>query len=325
MRATDAFTIEVRLGPHELGDALRADVVKGLTASPKELPPKWFYDERGCELFDEITGLPEYYPTRRETEILRREATRIARVTRAHELIELGSGSSEKTRILLDALTACGTLERYVPLDVAEAYLRAAGESIAARYSLRVHGVVGDFEHHLDDLPDGERRIIAFLGGTIGNLYPDQRARFYRQIARQMHDGDYFLLGTDLVKSRERLEAAYNDSAGVTAAFNLNMLRVLNDRLDADFDVRAFEHRAFFDPDRSWIEMRLRSLHAQTARVRAVKLEVTFAEGEEMRTEISTKFTRARVRAELAEAGLKLATWWTDAAGDYALSLSVRA
>ena len=296
-------------------------MLKGLSAHPKELPPKWFYDERGCALFDEITALPEYYPTRRETEILRARAASIAASTRADTLIELGSGSSEKTRILLDALRP--GLQRYVPFDVAESYLRPAGTAIASEYGIDVHGVAGDFEHHLDALPGGDRRIIAFLGGTIGNLYPDQRARFLVQIARQLRPGDAFLLGADLVKDVDRLEAAYNDTAGVTAAFNKNVLAVLNAKLDSRFEVSAFDHVAFFDVDNSWIEMRLRARKRMRVAVRALDMEVGFDAGEEMRTEISTKFTRAQVVAELAEAGMRLDEWWTDAAGDFALSLAV--
>ena len=317
--------IDVRMGPNDLDDALRADVRRGLSAAPKELPPKWFYDDRGCELFDAITRLPEYYPTEREREILRAEAAAIAEVSQADTLVELGSGTSDKTRVLLDGLRAGGRLRRFVPFEISEATLRAAAAAIAEEYpGIDVHAVVGDFERHLGDLPDDGRRLIAFLGGTIGNFAPAERKRFLADLADGMRPGDRFLLGTDLVKDVGRLEAAYDDAQGVTAEFNLNVLAVVNRELDADFDLDQFEHIARFDRDEEWIEMRLRSRRDQHVEVRALDLAVDFGEGEEMRTEISAKFRRERVEAELAEAGLRLERWMTDPAGDFALSLSVR-
>jgi L-histidine N-alpha-methyltransferase len=321
--SAEPVRIDVHLGQDELDAALRDDVRRGLTSTPKELPPKWFYDDRGSMLFDEITRLPEYYPTRREREILQARAADIAEITGADTLVELGSGTSEKTTLLLDALHDAGRLRRFVPFDVCEPVLRDAAATIAARYDgLGVIAVVGDFEHHLDEIPDIGRRLIVFLGGTIGNLVPDERARFLSEIAAQMGPDDAFLLGTDLVKDVARLEAAYDDSAGVTAAFNKNVLTVINDRLGGDFDPDRFDHVARFDTDNEWIEMHLRSTADQTVTIRDLDLTVHFAAGEEMRTEISAKFTRPRVEAELLAAGLKPAQWWTDPAGDFAVSLA---
>ena len=312
---------------HLLGDsrraALEADVRAGLTATPKTLPPKWFYDDRGSELFDEITRLPEYYPTRTERSILVQHARDFAELTKADTLVELGSGTSEKTRLLLDALRDAGTLERFVPFDVSEQTLRDAAAAVADEYpGVRVHAVVGDFEHHLGDLPGGGTRVVAFLGSTIGNLAPTPRARFLTDLAATLAPGDALLLGTDLVKDVDRLLAAYDDATGVTAAFNRNVLSVLDRELDADFDPQAFDHVAVWDAVEEWIQMPLRSRRAQTIHVRALGLEVEFAAGEEMRTEISAKFRRAHVEKELAAAGFRLAEWWTDPAGDFALSLS---
>jgi L-histidine Nalpha-methyltransferase len=305
---------------------LRADARAGLTASPKALPPKWFYDEEGCRLFDEITRLPEYYPTRSERVILARHAADIAARTSADTLVELGSGTSEKTRLLLDALSARGSLRRFVPFDVSEPTLRDAASAIEVEYpGVDVHAVVGDFERHLDRVPGGGTRLVAFLGSTIGNLDPDGRARFYRSIAAGLAPDDALLLGTDLVKDTRRLEAAYDDAAGVTAAFNRNVLSVLNRELAADFAPERFAHVARWNPVEEWIEMRLRSEATQTVHVDELDLEVEFAGGEEMRTEISAKFRRERVEAELAAAGLAVAAWWTDPEGDFALSLSIPA
>jgi L-histidine N-alpha-methyltransferase len=316
--------VDVFLTEADLDAALRADVGRGLTSSPKELPPKWFYDERGSQLFDEITRLEEYYPTRREREILEAHAGDVA-ATGADTLVELGSGTSEKTRLLLGAMADAGHLRGFVPFDVDEVTLRKAAEAVSGEYEgIDVHAIVGDFEHHLGRIPAGGHRVIAFLGGTIGNLHPDQRAVFLRQVADGMQAGEVFLLGTDLVKDIDRLEAAYDDAAGVTAEFNRNVLRVVNRRLGADFVPERFAHVARFDKDAEWIEMLLRSEVDQTVHVPALELTVQFAAGEEMRTEISAKFRRSVVEAELAAAGLRLADWWTDSQGDFALSLSVK-
>lgn len=306
--------------------ALSEDVRAGLTATPKSLPPRWFYDAAGSQLFELITRLPEYYPTRAERAILERYSPQIAEAAGARALLELGSGSSEKTRLLLDALSGSGTLEAYLPVDVSESALAEASRAISEEYPrLRVHALVADFEAHLEKLPISPGVMVAFLGGTIGNLEPADRAEFFAKVSGILPDDGCFLLGTDLVKSRERLVRAYNDSAGVTAAFNKNVLQVINRELQADFDADAFEHVAIWDPDAEWIEMRLRSTRPQRVAVRELDLAIEFAEGEQMRTEISAKFRRERVAAELASAGLKLRHWWTDDAGDFALSLAVPA
>ena len=314
--------IDVHLTPDYAARALRDDVRAGLTASPKWLPPKWFYDARGSELFEEITRLPEYYPTRAEREILRARAGEIAAITKAHTLVELGSGSSEKTRLLLDGLRDRGTLTTFVPLDVSESALRDAADAINADYpALGVHGVVGDFTAHLDKLPGDPPRIVAFLGGTIGNLLPAERETFYSSIREVLEPGEWLLLGTDLVKDPATLVAAYDDSAGVTAEFNRNVLRVINRQLGADFDVEAFSHVAIWDAENEWIEMWLRADRAMRVLIPEVHLEVEFAAGEDLHTEISAKFHRHGVAAELDKAGFTSAAWWTDSEARFALSL----
>jgi L-histidine Nalpha-methyltransferase len=318
----DSLQVDVHLHGDDLADALAADVRNGLRSSPKELPPKWFYDDRGSELFDEITRLPEYYPTRAERAILEARAATIARATGADTLVELGSGTSEKTRLLLGALADAGTLKRFVPFDVSEATLRDAAVAIAEEYEIAVHAVVGDFERHLHTIPGGGRRLVAFLGGTIGNLAPSVRAEFLATVAAGLEPGDSFLLGTDLVKDTGRLVAAYDDAAGVTAEFNRNVLRVVNRALHADFDVDAFTHVARWNDEQEWIEMWLRAGTAQQVTIRDLDLTVDFAAGEQMRTEISAKFRRETVESELATAGLTLTHWWTDPPADFALSLS---
>lgn len=325
-RAKSQVFSDVYLDPGTLTEQMAADVRAGLTATPKVLPPKYFYDARGSELFDEITRLPEYYPTRTERAILLERAAGIAAVTRAETLIELGSGTSEKTRLLLRALGEAGTLHRFVPFDVDPAVLKDASAAVSDEFpGLSVEPVVGDFERHLGELPRHPRRLVAFLGSTIGNLDPEQRRGFLRDLRATLRPGDAFLLGTDLVKSPQRLVAAYDDAAGVTAAFNKNLLTVLNRDLGADFDPAEFDHVAVWDAEREWIEMRLRSRQEQTVRVSTLDLAVQFGRGEELRTEISAKFRRPTVERELSAAGLRLTEWWTDAAGDFALSLSVPA
>jgi L-histidine N-alpha-methyltransferase len=321
----ETVRVDVHLTPDDLRRALHDDVRRGLTSKPKELPPKWFYDDRGSELFDEITRLPEYYLTRCERQILDLRAGDIARSTQADTLVELGSGTSEKTRLLLGALSAQGCLRRFVPFDVSEGVLRWSAEVINGEFpDVEVHAVVGDFERHLHAIPDTGTRLIAFLGSTIGNLPPPARASFWSDLAATMHAGDALLVGFDLLKDVGRLEAAYNDTRGVTADFNRNVLRVLSRELDATFDAEAFEHVAVFDPRREWIEMRLRSRHAQRARIGALDMEVAFAEGEEMRTEISAKFRPEKIRSELGAAGLDLTDWWTDPAADFGLAIAMK-
>ena len=323
IRSGGTVRVDVHLEGDDLADALRGDVHRGLVCEPKWLSPKWFYDHHGSALFDAITRLPEYYPTRRETEILERRAHDIATACPADTLVELGSGTSTKTRLLLDSLAGAGSLARVVPFDVSEATLRTAADELASAYpGIDIHAVVGDFQRHLRHLPGGGRRLIAFLGGTIGNLDPSERARFLAEVSTGLSAGDGLLLGTDLVKEPARLVAAYDDPGGITAQFNANVLSVLNRELGADFDVSSFAHVARWDPQREHIEMRLRSLVDQSAWLPTIDLKVDFAAGEEMRTEISTKFRREGVEDELAAAGLRMAHWWTDRQGDFALSLS---
>ena len=320
---TSVFSPDVRIERFDVLDTLADDARDGLTRELKELPPKHFYDARGSELFDRITGLPEYYPTRCEREILNRHAPAI--VEGAEELVELGSGTASKTRALLYAMAGTGCLRRYLPFDVDESVVEACAAELVELYpGLAVHGLVGDFGRDLERVPPGEGRLFAFLGGTIGNLYPFERAGFLARLRGLMEYGDRLVLGTDLVKDRAVLEAAYNDSAGVTAEFNRNVLRVLNARLGADFDLEAFEHVAFFDEPHSWIEMRLRAVGEQTVTIEDAGLTVEFADGEEIRTEVSTKFTRPALARELRQAGLRLDSFITDDGGLFGLALASR-
>jgi L-histidine N-alpha-methyltransferase len=311
----------VLLSPGDLRAALERDAREGLTANPKWLPPKYFYDDRGSDLFEEITRLPEYYPTRAERGLLVRHADEIAAAAGAEVLVELGSGSSEKTRLLLDALDRADRLAAYVPVDVSPGALTGALLALAAeRPGLPVAGVVADFERHLGDLPRPGRRLVAFLGGTIGNLQPAERSRFLTAVAAALAPGECLLVGVDLVKDVDRLVAAYDDAQGVTAEFNKNVLSVLNRELGGDFDPSAFEHVAVWDADQEWIEMRLRATRAMTPRLTELDLDVPFAAGEELRTEISAKFRRPGIEAELDAAGFDPAGWWTD--DDFALVLA---
>ncbi|MDG4810195.1 L-histidine N(alpha)-methyltransferase [Micromonospora sp. WMMD1120] len=306
-----AEPLEIYLEASDLERGLRHDVRAGLSADPKWLPPKWFYDARGSELFERITRLPEYYPTRAERAVLAAHAADIAALTDAKTLIELGSGSSEKTRLLLDAFTRHGGLGSFVPLDVSVSAVRDSTAQIAADYpGLRVRGIVGDFTRHLDRLPTGGRRLVAFLGGTIGNLLPAERAGFLSAMRAALEAGDWLLLGTDLVKDPSVVVPAYDDAAGVTGEFNRNVLRVINRELGADFDPDAFAHVALWDPEHEWIEMRLRA--TRPMRVRVLGMTVEFARGEELRTEVSAKFRPDGVAAELAEAGFTRTAFWTD-------------
>jgi L-histidine Nalpha-methyltransferase len=320
-----APVLEIHLSESDAADALHHDVRAGLSAERKWLPPKWFYDARGSELFERITTLPEYYPTRTERELLRRHAGEIAGMTAVDMLVELGSGSSEKTRWLLDACSATGPLRRFVPLDVSESALRSAMAAVAREYPrLAVHGVVGDFTRHLDLLPAGPvgRRMVVFLGGTIGNLMAPERARFFTALHTVLEPGEFLLLGAGLVTDPEVLVPAYDDAAGVTAEFNRNVLHVLNRELGADFDVTAFEHVVVWDAELEQIEMRLRAGRAMTVRLPAVQMTVRFAEGEELLTETSGKFRREGLTGELAECGFGDTSWWIDPDDRFALVLA---
>ena len=315
--------LDVLLGPDDLRGALERDARAGLTADPKTLPPKYFYDDRGSVLFEEITRLPEYYPTRAEHAILTAHAAEIVAAAECEALLELGSGSSEKTRLLLDALRDAGRLRAYVPIDVSAGALRDAMPALRADYpGVLVHGAVADFDSHLAELPRPGLRMWALLGGTIGNYPPAERAVFLGRIAAAMTEGEALLLGVDLVKDPTRLVQAYDDAAGVTAAFNRNVLTVLDRELDGDLEPDDFDHVALWDADNEWIEMRLRARRPVHARLRALDLEVDLAEGEEIRTEISAKFRRHNVERELSEAGLTPNHWWTD--GDFALVLATK-
>jgi L-histidine Nalpha-methyltransferase len=317
--------LDAHLTPEDLRATLITDARRGLTAMPKTLPAKYFYDARGSELFEEITRLPEYYPTRTEEAILTRHAAAVvAAAGRPDTLVELGSGSSTKTRLLLDALATTGRLRRYVPVDVSASALEGALSTLAGAYpALELHGVVADFETHLDRLPPADGRLIAFLGSTIGNLDPAERARFFRSLRAGLVPGDAFLLGVDLVKEESRLVAAYDDAAGVTADFNRNVLRVLNASLGADFRPERFDHVARWNAAAEWMEMALRAQEAMTVTLPDLDLQIAFAAEEEIRTEISAKFRRPGLTTELAAAGFRLTSWWTDPDDDFGLALAV--
>lgn len=313
------------LAADSAAEALRRDVRSGLAQTPKTLPPKWFYDAAGSDLFDRITRLPEYYPTRTEAQILRERSAEIAAAAGADTLVELGSGTSEKTRMLLDAMRDAGLLTRFIPFDVDAGVLRAAGEAIGREYpGVEIDAVCGDFEEHLGKIPQVGGRLVVFLGSTIGNLTPGPRAEFLDTLADTLQPGDSLLLGTDLVKDTARLVRAYDDSAGVTAEFNRNVLAVVNRELGADFDLAAYEHVARWNADQERIEMWLRARSAQRVRVAALDLDVAFGAGEEMLTEVSCKFRPEGVTAELGKAGLRQTHWWTDEPGDFGLSLAVK-
>ncbi|MGZ5308898.1 MAG: L-histidine N(alpha)-methyltransferase [Solirubrobacterales bacterium] len=321
---TDQITVDVHLPPGGPLSGMAADVRAGLTKPFKELSPRYFYDELGSQLFEQITELPEYYPTRCERQILTEKGAEIvAAAGGPASLIELGSGSASKTRVLLDAMSEQGSLQCYAPVDISEEITRSTAEAICGEYTgIAVRGHVCDFELDLERVPVPGPRTTAFLGGTIGNFEPAQRATFLRRIANLLDPDDRFLLGTDLIKDRATLEAAYDDSQGVTAAFNKNVLAVLNQRLDANFDPEGFEHVARWDPENLWMDIRLRALRNQVVDIKGLDLQVAFGAGEEMRTEISTKFARQGLEGIYAEAGLEITDWWTDPDGLYALSLA---
>jgi L-histidine N-alpha-methyltransferase len=323
MYGPDNLAIEVHLDDSGALDSMAREVHRGLTSRPKRLPSKYFYDERGSRLFEKITGLPEYYLTRAESKLLRRRAGEIARRTEFHELVELGAGSAKKTRLLIEAGLAQGTLRRYLPVDVSLQQARATASAVAARYpELEVHAVVGDIERHLTDVPAIGNRLVAFLGSTIGNFTDEEAVVFLRKTHAILEYDDWLLLGTDLVKEPEVLEAAYNDSQGVTAEFNCNILNVINRHLDGDFDPDAFEHVSYYNPRASRIETYLRPRSDQIVRLDAIDLEIEFERGELMRTEVSCKYTEESARQLLARAGFDRKHWFTDEDRTFALSLS---
>lgn len=325
MSAVKPPVVRVLLDPDWATGSLVDDVRRGLDSHPRTLPPKWLYDDVGSELFDEITRLEEYYPFRAERSILAEHAAEIVTASGATTLVELGSGTSEKTRILLDAFTDAGQLTRFAPVDVSEGTLREASDRIAAQYpGLEVAAVVGDFTLHLAQLPAGGRRMVAFLGGTIGNLYLEERAAFLGALADVLEPGDSLLLGTDLVKSPDRLIAAYNDERGVTAEFVLNSLRVLNRELGADFDLDGFSYVPFWDAHMERMDLRLRAEMPQRVSIPGADMVIELSSGEEIRVEISTKFRISKIAAELENAGFGVTRVWTDEAGDFALTLATK-
>ncbi len=314
------YVIDVHL---QQDGVMAADVREGLTRAQKELPSKYFYDERGSRLFERITELPEYYLTRAEQRILEMYADEIARRAQPTELVELGSGSAKKTRLLIDAARANGNLERYVPVEVSQEMAEQSAQDLVQEYpSLNVHAVIADFERQLDNVPESQRPLVALLGSTIGNFPNEQAVELLRDVAMLLGKEGSLLLGTDLVKPTTELEAAYNDSQGVTAEFNRNILNVINQRLDADFEPEAFEHVSYFNESEARIETYLESRSDQSARVEALDMDVSFEEGERIRTEVSCKYTRQSVDDILREAGLDLTSWFTDDDEAFALSLS---
>ncbi|MEM9204638.1 MAG: L-histidine N(alpha)-methyltransferase [Actinomycetota bacterium] len=324
MNPTIVPEIDVHLGPEDLEAALRRDIAEGLRSTPKDLPPKWLYDARGSDLFDQITRLDEYYPTEAERSILRAHAADIVERAGADTIVELGSGTSDKTRALLDAAVAAKTLERFIPFDVSESFLRDAARMLAERYpGVMIHGVVGDFDRHLDRIPAGGRRLVMLLGGTIGNYPPVERKGLLTEIVQGLEPGDHVLLGTDLIKDVARMEVAYDDPHGVSAAFAKNVLAVINRKLGGSFDLDAFDYVSRWDPDNEWIDMGLRSRRDQLVAVDALDMVVPFAKGEIMRNEVSGKFDPDAFTDELAAVGLDVVQWYHDAANDFGVSLSV--
>jgi L-histidine Nalpha-methyltransferase len=318
-----AYTIDVHLSADEVHRQMRLDAIEGLQAAQKSISPVWFYDEQGSRLFEEITQLPEYYPTRAERSLLEANALAIGEISKADTLVELGAGACDKTRVLLTAMQETGTLSRYIPFDVSDEFLRSVAVILAEEYAaLDIHLVIGDFHQHLAQIPADGRRLIAFLGGTIGNLNQAQRATFLAQLIATMSSDDSLLIGTDLVKDRSRLVAAYDDAAGVTAAFNRNVLRVLNQQLDGDFNPDRFRHVALWNEDEQWIEMRLRAEEATEVSLAGAGITVHFDEGEDLLTEISAKFTPERVEHELTQAGFAVAGMWGADEGEFLLTLA---
>jgi L-histidine N-alpha-methyltransferase len=317
------FSVDVYLSPEEVRRQMQADAIKGLQAEQKSIPPVWFYDERGSKLFEEITQLPEYYPTRAERALLEQHGPAIAELAQADTLVELGAGACDKTRVLLSALRDAGTLARYVPFDVSDEFLRNAAAELSEEFdTVDMHLVIGDFHQHLSEIPTDGRRMVAFLGGTIGNLDPRQRSRFLFDLNCTMSSSDWLLLGTDLVKDRKRLVAAYDDGAGVTADFNRNVLHVLNEQLGGDFDVDLFRHVAVWNEKERWIEMRLRAQEPTDVSLTEAGITVRFARDEDLLTEISAKFTPEQVEQELGEAGFVVEGMWGAEEGEFLLTLA---
>ncbi|MFN2568105.1 MAG: L-histidine N(alpha)-methyltransferase [Candidatus Dormibacteria bacterium] len=323
-KALAPLTVAIHTVGRNSRDELVADVRSGLTARPKTLPPRWFYDELGSRLFEQITALPEYYQTRTEAAILRVHAPAIAARVRPESLVELGAGSCAKSRILIDSCRRLGTLSTFIPFDISESALLAAGRELLEEYpGLTVHAMVGDFATHLDLIPRHGRRLVIFLGSTIGNFDDEGRRLFLGQVRGLLAPGDALLLGLDLVKPVSDMLAAYDDAEGVTAEFNLNLLNVLNRELEADFDASGFEHAVRYDEALHRMEMHLRSRREQTVRLPVADLEVHFQAGELMRTEISVKFTPPIAEELLGAASLRVDGWFTDPQKRFAMALAV--
>ncbi len=305
-----------------------SDVVRGLSQTPKTLPPRYFYDDRGSQLFEQITEVPEYYLTRTETEILKSCAPEIAQITGACELIELGSGNSTKTRILLDAYRSLSYPLIYCPIDISAGILESSAHSLLSDYpDLKVYGLVGTYELALEKLPQAQlpSRMIGFIGSTLGNLNSAECDTFLNQIANALKPKEYFLLGIDLHKSKAQLEAAYNDRQNVTAEFNLNMLQHLNQRFQGDFDLTQFQHVAIYNESDRQIEMHLRSLRSQIVHLQALNLTVEFAAGETILSEISRKFDLDQIKRLLTAKQLDCVQVWTDPHQAFAVLLCQRA
>ncbi len=317
------LTVAVHTVGRSARDELIADVRRGMGRRPRWLPPRWFYDEEGSRLFDLITELPEYYQTRTERSILEARAAEIARLTRPESLVELGAGSCSKSRLLIDACRETGSLSSFIPFDVSDTVVQRTSRELVDEYpGLTVYGMVGDFSSHLGHIPRLGSRLVLFLGSTIGNLEVDERRRFLDEVRTLLEPGDAFLCGFDLVKDRAEILRAYDDSAGVTAAFNRNVLRVINRELDADFDVDEFTHVAMYDDELHRIEMHLRTERGGTVSIPGAGMRLDLEPGETLRTEISAKFTRATVERCLGESSMRLAAWFTDPAERFALALA---
>lgn len=323
--ATDSVEVTTHLEPGWADRALREEIRLAFSARPKELSPRWLYDERGAELFDQITELSEYYPTEAERKLLVSAAPTIASETGVGAVVELGSGSGDKTRTILDAFVQNEQLKRFVPFDVSEAMLRTSATLLGPRYpGVRITPVAGDFNLHLDQLPSDEARLLVFLGGTIGNFYPAERELFLKSVADTLAPGEWFLLGADLVKDPKKILHAYDDDSGVTAAFILNVLNVLNRELDADIPVEDFEYVATWDPQEERVDMRVRATVAVHATIAALDMDVQFEEGEELRVEISSKFHPAGINAELEAVGLEVGHQWIADGDEFGIFLAKR-
>ncbi|MCS6924347.1 MAG: L-histidine N(alpha)-methyltransferase [Candidatus Binatia bacterium] len=299
--------------PIPIRSQLRADVARGLCQTQKALPPRYFYDARGSQLFEQICQQPEYYLTRTERAILQRHAADILDIVEECSVVELGSGSAVKTRLLFDESVRRGYHLHYVPIDISESMLRKTAQRLQAEYAqMRIEGLVADYLHGLAALPAASRRLVLFLGSNLGNFTPAEQERFFTQLVAVLQRGDCLVLGLDLRKPVEILEAAYNDRAGVTAAFNLNLLRRLNRELRANFDLTTFSHLAFYNRQLHQIEMHLRSEIAQEVAIADLGMRVPFRTGETIHTEISRKFDAEEVRTQLHAYGLQECAAWTD-------------